>query len=501
MLMNSPDSRRFQSPNPGDLNVRELLAPLFRRKGLVAIIFFGMLTIAILITFMVSRLYESRMEVLVNRQRLDPMVTSEPTLQTPPSPPPLTEEEVNSEIELLKSGDILREVVLANYLQDLEKGTPSAILFSQGRDEWYVSKAVDRLAKKLDVSVVTKTNAIEVKYKSKDPQIAYGVLKTLADLYMAKHLAVQRPTGSYDFFAKETDKYKQLLAGAEQRLANFGKEHGSVAPEVERTDLAQQVANSVANLHQAHQVIAADEERIRAEESQMKLIPARSSTIESSNDPNLLLQQLQANLLAAQIKRTQLVLKYDANYPLVKEADQEIAQTQAAIEDAKKIHFVNQTTDRDPTYELLREDIAKTQADLASQKATVSAVGHSIQSMQSEMVDLDRTALQQADLIREAKANESNYLLYLSKREQERTSDALDQKRIGNVAIAAPPMVPVLPAYNPILVLLGGVFFAVFLSVVAAFAAEYFDPSFRTPGEVDETLGIPVLASFPRRAA
>ena len=48
----------------------------------------------------------------------------------------------------------------------------------------------------------------------------------MADLYMQKHLAVQRPGGSYDFFAKEAEKYRQALAESEQRLAKFGKEQG-----------------------------------------------------------------------------------------------------------------------------------------------------------------------------------------------------------------------------------------------------------------------------------
>jgi uncharacterized protein involved in exopolysaccharide biosynthesis len=499
--MNEFDPRK-QATNSPDLNIRDLLAPLFRRKALLGLVFLVMLLVAALVTVGASGIYESEMEVLVNRQTLDPMVTSEPSPQAPPpSPQPLTEEEVNSEIELLNSTDLLREAVLANGLQEFEKGTLSALLFSHGQNDWYVSKAVAHLGKKLKTEVVTKTNAIEVSYKSKDPQIAYGVLKKIADLYMQKHLAVQRPTGSFDFFAKETEKYKQALAESEQRLASFGKQQGIVAPDLERADMAQKVVDFVANLQQTRQGIAADEQRIRAEEAQLKATPARSPTTEMSNDANLLLQQLLANLLSAQIKRTQLALKYDASYPLVQEADQEIAQTQAAIAEARKTQYVNQTTDRDPTYELLREDIAKTRADLASQEATAAALGRSIQSMRSQMVNLDGKALEHADLIRETKADESNYLLYLSKREQERTSDALDQKRMGNVAIAVPPIIPVLPAYNPLIVLLIGVLFAAFISVAAAFAAEYLDPSFRTPGQLGEILGIPVLASFPRQAA
>ena len=67
------------------------------------------------------------------------------------------------------------------------------------------------------------------------------------------------------------------------------------------------------------------------------------------------------------------------------------------------------------------------------------------------------------------KANEANYLLYLASAKQERTSDGLDQKKIANVAIAVPPVVPVLPAHSPWLVMLLGLFGATALSVGAAY--------------------------------
>jgi uncharacterized protein involved in exopolysaccharide biosynthesis len=233
----------------------------------------------------------------------------------------------------------------------------------------------------------------------------------------------------------------------------------------------------------------------------MTATPSRSSTQQVSNSADVLLQQLEANLLSARIKRTQLALKYDPNYPLVQEADQEIAQTEAAIAEAKKAQYVNETTDRDPTYELLREDIVKTQADLASQKAAATAIERSLGNLHGEMVALDQKAVRQANLLREAKLNEANYMLYSSKREQERTSDALDQKRIGNVAIAVPPTVPVLPAYSPVTLLPIGFLLAILGSVCIVYAAEYLDSSFRTPGEVADILQVPVLASVPRQSA
>ena len=101
---------------------------------------------------------------------------------------------------------------------------------------------------------------------------------------------------------------------------------------------------------------------------------------------NLLLENLNATLLAAQNKRSELVMKYDPSYPLVKETDEEIAHTKAAIADAESAKYVNATTDRDPTYELLREDLAKTQADLATQRANAAAISGTIKGMRTQMV-------------------------------------------------------------------------------------------------------------------
>jgi capsular polysaccharide biosynthesis protein len=77
----------------------------------------------------------------------------------------------------------------------------------------------------------------------------------------------------------------------------------------------------------------------------------------------------------------------------------------------------------------------------------------------------------------------------------------LDQRRIANVAIAVPAIVPALPAVSPVLVVLLGFLFALVSGVSSAFVAEQLDPSFRNPQEVATLLNMPVLASVPRRAA
>jgi uncharacterized protein involved in exopolysaccharide biosynthesis len=486
-----------------EISLRDMLSPLFRHRRIVIFSFCTVFVLATLFAWLwAAQYYVSTMQVVVEQDRSDPTVTSAQNGTV--TSKAITIDQVSSEVALLQGDDMLRSVAATCGLAD-EKWSPFNVFLPsdpQKRKAIRIEAAAGRLAKKLDVEAEKTSDVINVKYgKTGEPETPACVLQTLGRLYLEKHLQLQRPAGSSDFFAQEAEKYRQALADSEARLSGFSRTEGVAAPDILRTDMAGQVATSEAALYQAKQLIAADEKRIDNIDQQMAKTPARSATTESSMASNLLMQNLQTTLLAAQVKRTQLLLKYEPDFPLVKEADQEIAETQEAIARAEQSKFVNQTTDRDPTYEFLREDKAKTEADLASEKATAGALVSSIQGMRAEMVTFDNDAVKQAALIREAKADEGNYLLYLGKREQERTSDALDQKRIANVAIAVPPVVPVLPKYSPWLVMFLGLFAAIFVAVGAAFVAEYLDPSFRTPEEVMETLKMPVLASMPKRAA
>jgi uncharacterized protein involved in exopolysaccharide biosynthesis len=481
----------------GDLSARDFLMPLFRRKRLLIGTFVGVLAAVILLAALLGLPYSSRMEILVNRERLDPLVSTEATTQILSADNPVTLEEINSEVELLGSRDVLEQVVIANKLDKPDGFSLEDVLIPWQTPQDRTARAVKRLAKKLSIENIKNSNLIEVTYKSPYPERSYGVLKSLGDLYVAKHVAVHRPAGSLEFFAAETDKYHNELQDAEAKLRNFGLQNAVAAPDQQRIDLSTQAADSVGLLHQAEQAVAADEERIKNDRQQMTATPKRMTTLQASAANEKLIDSLNTALLAAQNKRTQLVAKFQDDYPLVREADKEIAEDQAAVAKAEQTHYVAETTDFDPTYELVREDLAKAEADLSAQRATVAATKHSVQSIRGEMVNLDQLSLSQQDLQREAKAAETNYLLYQAKREQERTSNALDITRIANVAIAVPPAIPVLPVFGWPMIVALGLCAATAFGVGAAYSADYLDSSFHTPAQVIEIVGIPVLASLP----
>jgi len=93
--------------------------------------------------------------------------------------------------------------------------------------------------------------------------------------------------------------------------------------------------NSVASFH-ARNRRRADEQRIKNDEAQMKATPSRIVHTACVHTAEQLLQQLETNLLAARIKANAAGAKYDRVIRWFRKADQEIAQTEAAIADANK---------------------------------------------------------------------------------------------------------------------------------------------------------------------
>jgi uncharacterized protein involved in exopolysaccharide biosynthesis len=475
-------------------DLKDILAAAFRYKRTAALCFFGILTGVILAAVLQPPQYRASTKFLVGEGRVDPVVTTEANVMTQVKP--ITEEDLNSEIELLQSPDVLRQVVIACGL-DSRKGRLDWLFGTPNQDR-RIARAIDHLAKDLKVEVVKKSNLIEVNYVSRDPQVSAQVLRVLADAYMQKHVAVHSPPGQFAFFAQETDRYQKDLADSEEKMKQFSQQDDGVAPQLSRDITLQKLSEFRSNLQQTRAEIASTGERIKTLEKQAGLTPERITTSSRQVDDAQVLQSLKSTLNGLQLKRTELLTKYQPTYPLVLEVDKEIAETQTTIaaEEAKPIK--EETTDRNQTYAWINEELAKAKADYSALVAKATSTESSITKYEAMSHDLEQKDLTEQDLERTVKANEENYLLYLRKREQARMSEALDRTRILNVSIAEQPVAPSIPSNSPFPMLFGGIFLAAVVSAGAVYAQEYLDPSFRTPTEVSSELNIPVLAAVPR---
>jgi len=504
------DGQDFQSGANGAERLptlRDIATPLFRHPKLVLLTFLGLLLGAVLGIILLPKDYEAKMKILVKRERVDAAVSPgrDAVISNPGG---VTEEELNSEVELLKSRDLLEKVVVSCNLQEStsshfwDRLLPVAATRenADGQDsEKNISQAVLALESKLQVEPLKKTDLIQVTYDSQDPELAARVLRTLSNLYLEKTVAVHRPPGAFEFFQSESQHYDRELQTAEAHLAKFDHDKGVTDPQLEKQIALQKLSEFEATFNQTQVAIKEAEKRARVVEEQLASTPEQTvSQVRSSENPYLM-QQLKTTLLDLELKRTALLEKFKPDYQPVQEVQKQIEETIDAITKAQNSPAREETTDRNPSYEWLRAELTKSNAELASLHARAAETLSVIRQYREQLGVIEVNGAAQENLLREVKEAEGNDLLYKQKREEARIGDALDRQRIVNVAIAEAATVPALPARPRwALTLLAGILLACLVSPGVAFTVDYFDPSLRTPDELRDVLQVPVLAALSK---
>src|ERR1039457_5673992 len=186
-----------ESPAP---TVRELAMVLFRQRKLFIGVSGLVFALAVVYAF-AGTSYRAHLRVLVRRGRSDPPVAAQQNAPPDYSRVEVSEEELNSEVELLKDDDVLRRVVEAN---DLAARDWLRWVRPQEEPAARVERAAKRLANRLKVEPIKKTNLIAVSYDAASPQLAAQVLQSLSSIYLEKHMEVHRPAGQFHFFDQQT---------------------------------------------------------------------------------------------------------------------------------------------------------------------------------------------------------------------------------------------------------------------------------------------------------
>ncbi|NIM99173.1 MAG: hypothetical protein GTO24_14170 [candidate division Zixibacteria bacterium] len=146
------------------------------------------------------------------------------------------------------------------------------------------------------------------------------------------------------------------------------------------------------------------------------------------------------------------------------------------------------------------------EGDLLRAKARINALearqkNQEIQTAayRQELTSFDRLGKQMRELRRQVEINEENYKLYLNKFEQAKISQSMDSQKIASVSViepAIPPVKPIKPEKNRVVVIW------VCLALLTGFGVpafiEFINPVFRTREDIDQFLGLPVLATLPR---
>jgi uncharacterized protein involved in exopolysaccharide biosynthesis len=101
--------------------LRDLVGMAFRRRRVITLAFAGLMAGSILAILILPPTYEAEMKILVQRERVDPVVSTESNVSQ--SDRNLTLDEITSEVELFQSRDSLEKTVVDRGLFEHRQGS------------------------------------------------------------------------------------------------------------------------------------------------------------------------------------------------------------------------------------------------------------------------------------------------------------------------------------------------------------------------------------------
>ena len=498
----------MKTNNPGKsdqtkISVRDVANVLFRHKLLICATFLVVAVGSGVVAFLIPNEYESRMKILVKNTRSDVPITPERTTGSGGAPlvNEVSENQINSEIELLTSEDLLKQVVTECGLYKAD----SSILARLGLKEVnrtqaaQVEEASRRLAKDLVITPVKKANIIDVKYSSNSPQTAAAVLRKLQDLYLEKHLKLHRPPGTYDFFKTKAAEYEGELQAAEKERSKFPQSMNVISLTQQKEQTVQKLAEAKSKLMETTAYLREVNDRIAKVEQQLQSLQPNIVTQSRTLPNQYSAERLNTLLVELQNRRTQLLTKFRADDRLVREVDQQIKTTRAALEKASNETATEQSTGLNPLRQTLETELARGRVDQAGAQGRHEMLLGQVAQYEAQLSRLEGSTAPYEDLNRKVKQSEESYQLYKQKEEESRITDELDQNKITNVSVAEAPAQPQLPSRpNRPLNFILGVVLGALLSIGSVFIAELMRDTVLTPRELEGLTGKKVLVSVPR---
>ena len=489
-----------QRPVPS-LSVREVVAILYRRKFLIMALFLAIFLTIAAVTMLIPATYVAHAQILLKQERASTVVSPRPEAKAVVQPR-VSQETLNSEIEILRSASLLRKVVR-------DTGMARRILGSSGPEpsdgQRLIEVAVSHLKSDLEVAPVPKSNIIHLSYESHDPHLAAEIVNDLCRRYVDRHLEVHETRGIQTFFKKQAESLADSLRILAAALRRFENEHDLIDPAQQRQVLLQQLADYENKLSEVRASAEAATQQANYLNRRLAEMPEQIST-QAQRAQRFVLAGLRRELDSLKTEHDRLMRtgpnaasQYnESKRQQVHSIKSQIARVEEAILQEEKAQRPEVGAEISRSLSSLSTDLTRARFEEIGFRTREKELTTVVDALKTRLQQLEQAALTHEALKRRWQLYHENYLLYSRKQEEARISEALDREKVTNVSVIDPATVPLRAARpNRKMNLAIGLFLALVVSFGTAFGLGHFDRVIRSRGDIERRLNVPVIASIP----
>ena len=478
---------------------RLLVFSLFKRQRLIWRLGLTILATVVLGSLLMTPKYEATSTVLVRGRGVKELLATSARVETGRTVLLNPKDEINSEIEIVRSRPVLEQTVKDLKLYDRPPywqpgffGAIRSILrlpLLTWRWLWAkveppeeslqaIEAAVLDLQKRLRVEPAAESMIIRIKYRDPNPELAAQVVNKVTEYYLRQHLAINLSQGQSSFFAEQISQVKKELQDLQDRLVQLKEKTGLLSfAEQSRLLLKQLDDFETARAKLQKEIFNLRAKLVRIEEIRQK-------------NPHLLipLPEIAQDVQVQDLENKLVNLRYQ-----LKSVSQRYTEESRQVETARVQLRELEGQLRRQVSQILEREAAR----LAALETEKEAVEQTIADLKKEIEQLPAQEVALDNLEREIETKQET-LAVLWKKYQDSVITQNTDERLENVKVVSLAAVPLRPV-SPILWLnfLLGLILAVVASLSVALFLTYWDDTINLPEDVERYLHLPVCGSIP----
>ena len=466
-------------------DVRQYMAMLHKRRGIVITCLVVSVLVAVLYNYTTRPVYQATTQILIDRDTPDVLPNKElmdlvqagvdyyQTQYQLLNSRSLAERTVER-LGLQKSSELATGPMMNPWerVQRLLGRPPRAIVDQDGMP---LSPTVAAFRSRVGVDPIPGTRLVNLRFNAYDPRVAADAVNALASLYIEQSLEFRFTTSSdaTGWLSDRLAEQRQKVEAAEKALQEYREKEGLIDHE-ERQGLVQQKLETLNGA-----VLDARTERIAKETLASQLSSLSPAQIESF--PLVMgsetVQKLKNELVSLQRDEARMAETLGQRHP-------DMVRVRAQTKDVQEklraeVRNVARAADSDSRAARSRE--ARLQANLDAVK--------------SEAQDVSRKAIQLGVLRREVDTNRQIYQDLLTRTKQTGLETELKTTNIRVIEKAEAPRGPVSPKKTRNYQV--AVVFGLLLGIGLGLLFESFDNTFKTPEDLKQHVAAPFLGMVP----
>jgi len=379
----------------------------------------------------------------------------------------LQQENMDTHAYIIKSFPVLTQTAkLLGWI-------PEEINFDVIRKNKEFLLRIERLKSMVEAEHQERTNIIDIKAVSKDPDEASMIANGFAQAYREYNIQEKnkKTIETKNFIEEQLQSTSAKLKKAERELQTFKEGYALISLDAQ----TQNILDKIYSVETEYEKIKVKRDEIA---SQLKLLEngtkdsgGKFKRVFFAAPPDSPVYGLKTRLSELFLKRQTLLINLTAKHPQVREVDDQI---RAVIQETKK-----ELNSLLTTYTIREQDVLEKLARL-----------------REENQRLPEKALKLIRLQREVELQAS---LYSQLKEKYQETLIQESSKVEEVSIVKPAVPPSQPYNIPskLMIITTGIVMGLIIGVVFAFTIELFDTSMGSIEDVEELLQVPVLGVIP----